>query len=119
MGKRVAVLLMRNLADALQQNDLTAVTSELYWLGPEQYRELDEGVQLLPNNSEQLIAYAQANALHPLGIVIVGEDGDWGHVLIEEAVAPEHRETARRLLHWHLHLWLCVAPAATAGRADC
>jgi hypothetical protein len=118
MRKRVGVVLMTNLADALRHDELVTANSELYWFGEDQYVEHAGGVRLLPGNSGRLTANAKTNDLHPLGVVIVDENGDWYDFLIEKAIALRYREVARRLLRKHLQFWLCFIPSTTR-KADC
>jgi hypothetical protein len=109
---KVAVLLVRSITRALLRRRIDAVDSEPYWLGSEQYEERDGGVQLIPARAGDMIDYAKRNQLHPLGIVVVNEAGEYseyfnpGLILI----SPIDREFAEKLFQFHTHYWFCYIP---------
>jgi hypothetical protein len=111
--KRVAVLLIRNLSEALRQRSIEAAGSEPYWLRPGQYQEHDGGVAVIPAMASDLIAYATSNHLRLLGLVIVNEDGDYHEYFNQEPLSPADREFALRLFQAHAHFWFCEVPAMT------
>src|SRR5580704_8980547 len=99
----VAVLLVRSITTALLRRRIDAVDSEPYWLSPEQYEERDGDVQLIPARTGDMIDYAKRNQLHPLGIVVVNEVGEYvecfnpGLILI----SPNDRDFAEKLFKAH------------------
>jgi hypothetical protein len=118
MKKRVGVMLMTNLADALRHDELPTANSELYWFGEDQYFERAGGVRVVPGNGGRVVAYARANNLHPIGVVLVDEDGTWHDLLIDKGIATTYRGTARHLLRTHLQFWLGLTPL-TSRKAHC
>jgi hypothetical protein len=110
MSKRVAILLVGNLCEALQQRSIETADSEPYWLRPEQYSERDGGVELLPAMADDLIDYAKRNDLHPLGIVIMNERGDYFDYINDDPIPLTDREFAKRLFQVHAHFWFCYVP---------
>jgi len=69
--KRVAVLLVGHLLEALRQRRIEVADSEPHWLASSQYRHRDGGIELLPANAGDLMAYASERSFLPLGLVIV------------------------------------------------
>ena len=51
IAKRVAVLLIRNLSDALRERRIETADSELHWLMLGQCEESEGGIQLFPSRS--------------------------------------------------------------------
>jgi hypothetical protein len=109
---KVAVLLVRSITGALLRRRIDAVDSEPYWLSPEQYEERDGGVQVIPGRTGDMIEYAKRNQLHPLGIVMVNEVGEYveyfnpGLILI----SPRDLDFAEKLFRAHAHHWFCYVP---------
>ena len=116
--KRVAVLLVKNLTEALRLRQVEAADSEPYWLGPGQFRERGAGVELLPAMAGDLMAYARQNELHPLGIVVLHENGGYSDYINEDAIEPLDRQFATKLFQAHAHFWFCVMPWLTEQRSD-
>jgi hypothetical protein len=110
MSKRVAVLLVRNLSEALRQRRIEVAESEPYWLRPEQYNERDGGVELLPAMADDLMAYARRNDLRPMGVVILNESGDYFDYINDGPISPIDREFAIKLFQVHAHFWFCYVP---------
>lgn len=119
MAKRVAVLLVGNLPEALRDRRVRTAHSEPYWLESEQYIECgDGGVQFFPSKASELMIYAREHDLCPLGIVIVNEQGDYSDFLNDDAIAPDDREFARRLFQTHAHFWFCYLPSLADQQTD-
>jgi len=115
--KRVAILLVAHLAEALRQRDVQAAQSEPYWLTPDQYCQHDGGVEVIPAMVGDLIDYASGNNLRPLGVVIVGEDTGYCEYPNERPIAPADRAFALELFRLHAHFWFCDLPWLTGGHA--
>jgi len=113
MGKRVAVLLVRHLSEAVRQRRVEVVDSEPYWLTPEQYRERDDGtLEMHPSDVPDLMTYARQHAFRPLGMVVINEEGDYSD-FVDETALPEHdREFALQIFHTHAHYWFIYVPWA-------
>jgi hypothetical protein len=77
MAKRVAVLLVRNLSDALHGRRIEIADTELHWLIPGQYQEGDWGVRFFPSRaSERLVGLLHIPELRgcPSFTLQVGKD---------------------------------------------
>jgi len=111
MTTRVAVLLVRNLSEALHERRIEIADSELHWLIPGQCEEGDGGVQLFPSRAPELMQYAQKNNFRPLGIVILAENGDFSDFMNEDAIATENLDFAKRLFHVHALFWCFCFPS--------
>src|SRR5580700_1529827 len=102
---KVAILLVRNINRALLRRRVDVVDSEPFWLRPEQYEERDGDVLLLRARAGDMFTYAKCNQLHPLGIVVVNEVGEYveyfnqGLILI----SPLDRDFAEKLFRAHAH----------------
>ncbi|MGD0972786.1 MAG: hypothetical protein ABR866_01775 [Candidatus Korobacteraceae bacterium] len=116
--KRVAILLVKNLAEALQQRCIRTAENEPYWLTPNQYREHDGGVDFIPEKAGDLVAYADSKNLYPLGLVIVREDSRLCEYLNDGPIPLADREFALQLFRFHAHLWFCVIPSLTDSEAE-
>ena len=68
MATRVAVLLVRNLSEALHERRIETADSELHWLLPAQCEERHGGIQLFPSRAPELMQYARENNFRPLGL---------------------------------------------------
>jgi hypothetical protein len=112
MAKRVAVLLVRNLSEALHEHRLEIADSELHWLTPEQCEERDGGMQLFPSRAPELMQYARQNNFRPLGIVILAENGDFSDFMNEDAILAEDLDFAKHLFHIHALFWCFYFPSA-------
>jgi hypothetical protein len=104
---RVGMLFMKKLKDEIPFDELASAKSEFRWLEPEQYRRYRGQVRLLPGTSAELSRYANANGLHPLGVVILDECGRRSDILIRSAITAENSEAAMALLHQHADFW-CI-----------
>ena len=102
---RVGILFMKNLNDALRFADPSAATSEFRWLAADQYLEQDGRVRLAPGVSAELVAYANAHRLHPLGVVNINGQGKRADILIEKPIEAEYREMATMLFRQHAEFW--------------
>ncbi len=96
---------MKKLKDEIQFDELAAATSEFRWLDPEQYRRHRGQVRLVAGASAELSRYANANCLHPLGVVILDEHGRRSDILIRSSITAENSEAAMALLHQHADFW--------------
>jgi hypothetical protein len=110
MAKRVAVLLVRNLSEALHERRIEMADSELHWLIPEQCEEGDGGVQLFPSRAPELMQYARQNNFRPLGIVILAENGDFSDFINDDAIPAEDLDFAKHLFHAHALFWCFCFP---------
>ncbi|MGA9508702.1 MAG: hypothetical protein WBV55_08675 [Candidatus Sulfotelmatobacter sp.] len=110
IAKRVAVLLVRKLSDALRERRIEMADSELHWLTPGQCEESDGGIQLFPSRSLGLMQYAQENNFRPLGIVVL-ENGDFSDFMNEDAIATEDLDFAKHLFHVHALFWCFCFPS--------
>ena len=106
MGKRVGILLMRHLLEAVRQRRVEVADSEPYWLAPEQYREHgDGGMEFLPSEAREFMAYVREQSFCPVGIVVLDEEGGC-RTFVDERVIPEgDREVALRVFHTHAYFW--------------
>ena len=104
---RVGMLFMKKLKDEVQFDELASAKSELRWLEPEQYRRHRGQVRLVAGVSAELSRYANANRLHPLGVVILDELGRRSDILIRSSITAENSEAAMALLHQHADFW-CI-----------
>jgi hypothetical protein len=111
IGKRVAVLLVRNLSDALRERRIEMADSELHWLIPGQCEESGGDVQLFPFRSLELMQYAQENNFRPLGVVVLADNGDFSDFMNEDAIATEDLEFAKHLFHVHALFWCFCFPS--------
>src|SRR5947209_166021 len=102
--------MVSNLPEALRQRSIQAAASEPYWLRPDQYHERGGGVELLPGLGGDMIAYCKQEDLHPLGIVILHENGDYFDYINDDAIPSTDREFARQLFEAHAHFWFCLVP---------
>src|ERR1700756_621351 len=82
----LAVLLVRNLSEALHGRRIEIADSELHWLVPGQYEEGDWGIRFFPSRAPELIQYARQNNFRPLGIVILAENGDFSDFMNDNAI---------------------------------
>ena len=112
MATRVAVLLVRNLSEALHERRIDIADSELHWLMPAQCEERDGGVQLFPSRAPELMQYARENNFRPLGVVVLAENGDFSDFMNEDAIATEDLDFAKHLFHVHAMFW-CFCFAST------
>ena len=106
MGKRVGILLMRHLLEAVRQQRIDVADSEPYWLTPEQYRERDDGgIEFLPSEARGFMAYVREQGFQPVGIVVLDDEGCC-RTFVDECVIPEgDRELALRVFHTHAYFW--------------
>jgi len=111
MAKRVAVLLVRNLSEALHERRIEIADSELHWLTPEQCEEGDGGIQLFPSRAPELMQYARQNNFRPLGIVILAENGDFSDFMNDDAISAEDLDFAKHLFHVHALFWCFCFPS--------
>jgi len=111
MAKRVAVLLVRNLSEALHQRRIEIADSELHWLFPEQCEEADGGIQLFPSRAPNLMQYARRNNFRPLGIVILAENGDFSDFMNDDAIPVGDLDFAKHLFHLHALFWCFCFPS--------
>jgi hypothetical protein len=111
-GTRVAVLLVRNLSEALHERRIETADSELHWLTPKQCEERDGGMQLFLSRAPKLMQYARQNNFRPLGIVILAENGDFSDFMNEDAIPPEDLDFAKHLFHIHALFWCFYFPSA-------
>ena len=112
MPERVAVLLVRNLSQALRERRIEAADSEPFWLSPEQYAEQGGGMQFFPSKATDLMHYARENNFRPLGIMILAENGDFSDFMNDEGIAPEDLDFAKHLFHVHAVFWCFYFPSA-------
>jgi hypothetical protein len=112
--ERVAVLLVRNLYQALQERCIETADSEPFWLSPEQYAEQDGGIQFFPSQAADLIRYAQEHNFRPLGIMVLAENGDFSDFMDEDDIPREDLDFAKHLFHVHAVFWCFYFPFATA-----
>lgn len=62
MEKRVGILLMRHLLEAVRERRIDVADSEPYWLSPEQYRERDDGgMEFLPSEARERVQAMEAS----------------------------------------------------------
>ena len=115
--KCVAILLVKNLPEALRQRDIRAAQSDPYWLKPNQFCERDGGIEVIPAVVDDLIAYAGCHNLFALGSIIVGKDTDYCEYLNEGPIAQADRAFALELFQSHAHFWFCDLPWLTAVHA--
>ena len=117
--KGIAIILVRNFAAALEKRRVEAAESDLHWLGPDQYRERDGGVEFARETFGEVIAYAEQNGLFPLGFVIVYQDGKRHGFFNEAAFLPDHRAFAEKMFRVHQRFWFDVIPllAETVSKA--
>jgi hypothetical protein len=118
MRDRVAVLLVRNLSQALQERRIETADSELFWLSPEQYMKENRGIQFFPSHAIDLMRYARENSFRPLGIAMLAENGDFTDFMNEDAIAPEDLEFAKHLFHVHTVFWCFVFPSVAGQDAE-
>ena len=111
MAKRVAVLLVRNLSEALHERRIDIADSELHWLIPEQCEEGDGGVLLFPSRAPELMQYARQNNFRPLGIVMLAENGDFSDFMNDDGIPAEDLDFAKHLFHVHALFWCFIFPS--------
>lgn len=102
---RVGMLFMKKLKDEVQFDELASAKSEFRWLEEEQYRRHRGQLRLVAGVSAELSRYANANRLHPLGVVILDELGRRSDILIRSSIIAENSEAAMALLHQHADFW--------------
>ncbi len=115
MAKKVAVLLIGNLTEALRQRSVKTSESEPYWLRADQYQEYEGGVKFLPASAPDMVEYCKKKNMYPLGLVALAEDGDYSDYIDSDYIA--HNEILSRdktfvtkLFQMHAHFWFCVVP---------
>jgi hypothetical protein len=118
MAKHVAVLLVRNLSEALHERRIEIADSELHWLIPEQCEEGEGGIQLFPSRAPELMQYARQNNFRPLGIIILAENGDFSDFMNEDAIATEDLDFAKHLFHVHALFWCFCFPSTPDQEAQ-
>jgi len=106
----IAILMVKNLAVALTERNIEAAESDLYWLGPDQYRERDGGVKFARETFGEVIDFAEENGLFPLGFVIIYEDGKRRGFVNDAAFLPNHRAFAEKMFRVHQRFWFDVIP---------
>jgi hypothetical protein len=112
MAKRVGVLLMRHLTEAVRQRKIDVADSEAHWLSSDQYRERDDGtVELLPSEAPDLVTYARLQSFRPVGMVIVSDEGDCRTFIDENAILECDREFALYVFHTHAYFWFVHVPS--------
>src|ERR1700722_6236829 len=111
MATRVAMLLVRNLSEALHERRIDIADSELRWLVPGQCEEGDGGIQLFPSRTPELMQYARENNFRPLGVVVLAENGDYSDFMNEDAIATEDLDFAKHLFHVHALFWCFCFPS--------
>jgi hypothetical protein len=111
MARRIAVLLVRNLSEALHERRIEIADSDLHWLIPGQCEERDGGVQLFPSLAPELIQYARQNNFRPLGIVILAENGNFSDFMNDDAIPAEDLDFAKHLFHLHAMFWCFCFPS--------
>jgi hypothetical protein len=118
MEKRVGVLLMRHLTEAVQQRKIDVADSEPHWLSSDQYRERDDGgVELLPSNAPELMTYAREKSFRPLGMVLVNDQGACRTFIDENSILECDREFALRVFHTHAYFWFVHVPSLEKQQA--
>jgi len=115
MAKRVAVLLIGNLSEALRKRSIETADSEPYWLRPDQYHEHDDGVEFLPASAPEMLAYCKIKNMYPLGLVALAENGDYADYIDSDyisknAILSRDQKFVTRLFQLHAHFWFCVIP---------
>jgi hypothetical protein len=109
--KKVAVLLMRHLLEAVRQRRIEVADSAPYWLTGEQYRERDDGtVELLPSEAPDLVTYARLQSFRPVGMVLVSDQGDCRTFIDENAILECDREFALHVFQVHAYFWFVHVP---------
>jgi len=106
MGKRVGILLMRHLLEAVRQRKVEIADSEPHWLTSEQYRELDDGrIEFRPTSAPDLTTYAREQSFRPVGMVVL-DDQDGCRTFVDECALPkDDHEFALRIFHTHAYFW--------------
>lgn len=115
MAKRVAVLLIGNLSEALRQRSIEVADSQPYWLRPDQYDEHDGGVKFDPVTAPDMMAYCRERNMYPLGLVTLAENGDYADYIDSEyisknAILSRDKKFVTKLFQMHSHFWFCVMP---------
>ena len=111
MEKKVAVLLMRHLLEAVRQGRVEVADSEPYWLTSQQYRERQDGtIELLPSETPELITHAREQSFRPVGIVVLDDQGGCRTFVDENSLPREDRELALRIFHTHAYFWFVHVP---------
>ena len=112
MGKRVGVLLMRHLLEAVRQRKTDVADSEPHWLTTEQYRERDDGgIELLPSEAPELMTYTRQQSFRPVGMVVVDAQGGSRTFIDENAILGCDREVALQIFHTHAYFWFVHVPS--------
>ena len=111
MGKRVGILLMRHLLEAVRQRKTDVADSEPHWLTAGQYRERDDGgIELLSSEATELMTYARERSFRPIGLVVLDDEGGC-RTFVDERVIPEgDRELALKVFHTHAYFWFLIRP---------
>lgn len=104
---RVGMLFMKKPKDEVLFDELASSKSEFRWLEPQQFRRHRGQVRLVAGASAELSRYANANGLHPLGVVILDDCGRRSDILIRSTITAENSEAAIALLHRHADFW-CI-----------
>jgi hypothetical protein len=118
MAKRVAVLLVRNLSEALHERRIETADSELHWLMSAQCEERDGGVQLFPWLAPELMQFARENNFRPLGVVVLDENGNFSDFMNEDAIATEDLDFAKHLFRVHALFWCFCFPSTPDQEAQ-
>lgn len=114
MDKRVGILLMRHLLEAVRRRCIDFADSEPYWLTSEQYRELPDGrIELFPSAAPELMRYAREQSFQPVGLVVVDEQrGGCRPFIDDNAIVGCDREFALLVFHTHAYFWFVQLPSA-------
>lgn len=119
MAKRVGILLMRNLPQAVRQRKIEVADSEPYWLSPEQYRERhDGGMEFLPSEAREFMAYVSERSFQPVGLVVLNGQGDCRTFVDENAILECDREFALRVFHVHCYFWFLHVPTIPETQSE-
>lgn len=115
MAKRVAVLLIGNLSEALRKRSIKAANSEPYWLRPDQYHEHGDGVEFIPESAPGMVAYCKKMNMYPLGLVALAENGDYADYIDSDYISRNEilsrdQKFVTSLFQMHAHFWFCVVP---------
>lgn len=112
MGKRVGVLLMRHLLEAVRQRRVDFADSEPYWVTSEQYRELEDGrIEFSPSRAPDLMAHARQQSFRPVGLVVIDDQGGCRPFVDENAILGCDRQFALLVFHTHAYFWFIHIPA--------
>ena len=111
--KGIAILMVKNLAAALEARSVEVAESDLHWLRPDQFKERDGGVEFARETFGEVIAHAEKNGLFPLGFVIVYEDGKRQGFFNDGPLLPSDREFGKKLFRAHQSFWFDIIPRLT------